>query len=186
MSCGQSRVGGCITWIKTDGTLEIADRFVQRFDVVKVSQVLLPALQISIVSVEVNSLMAGAALLWCRQRDMDLTGNRLGNLLLQSQNVLELSFIAAAPHRTILRRVDQTDRDADTIPGAKHRTLRDGLHSEPIGDLRQRPARSFITHDGGYRNHAQRPDPCQVADERVGDSIREVLLAGVPGEVFER
>ena len=81
---------------------------------------------------------------------------------------------------------NELGRDPNAVAGAEYRAFHDGVYVQLARDLRHRPGRPFVTHDGRARDHAQGADVGQVGDERLRHTVREVLLLGIAGEVRER
>jgi len=84
------------------------------------------------------------------------------------------------------RRPDQLHRNPNPVARALNRSLDDPVHSQLARDLPQRLVRALVAHHRLPRDHEQRSDLPEVGDQRVRNSIRQVLLLRVAGQVRQR
>jgi hypothetical protein len=86
----------------------------------------------------------------------------------------------------ILARVEQLHGHAHPVSLLDHGPFENALHAELRRDLRQRPACALELHDGGPGDHPPGANLRELADQRIGESVGEVLPLGITGEVLQR
>ena len=83
------------------------------------------------------------------QSDFDGTCNRLGDLVLQSQKVTQVTLVTVSPKLLIVARMDKPGADLHAVSDALDRAFHDGVHLQRLGDLRQGFVCVLEAHDGG-------------------------------------
>ena len=84
------------------------------------------------------------------------------------------------------RSVNQLRRDTHSPTNATHRALDDGIDARLTADLRQVLRRLLVLHDRGARDHLERAHLGKARNQLLRHAIREVLFAGLAGEVIQR
>ena len=121
-----------------------------------------------------------------RELDLHLACDRLRQLALERQDVAHVALVALRPEMPVGGRLDELHGDAHAVAGAEHRPFHDRVHAQLARDLGQGSTHALVLHGGGARGHAQRPDPGEVGDQRLGHAVGEELLLRVAREVLER
>ncbi len=113
---------------------------------------------------------------------MQRLGYALGQLLLNGEDVRDLTVVPLRPHMRVPVGIDELRHDADTIGGSTNAPLEDVTHRECLGDLTQRAVRAAKCRHGGSRGHLERRDLAQLCDDVLRHPVREVLVFAIIGQ----
>jgi len=125
----------------------------------------------------------------CRSRCdffLNLSGDAAGNFVFQCNQVGQVAFVRFSPHVLIGRAAHQLRRDADSIPGAQHRSFHNAVDSQFVRDLGQPLMRILVLHDRSTGNDLHPRDLRQVRDQRLGHAVGKILLCGIARKVLQR
>jgi hypothetical protein len=122
------------------------------------------------------------------QGELNLIRDLPRDLALQRQEILQLAIILASPHVRLVLRLDELGRDSDVVGVPADAPFDDVLHAELAPDLIQRRLAALVTHHGSARDHSQVPgiEISDLHDHFFGQSVAEIVLAGIAGEVLKR
>ena len=120
-----------------------------------------------------------------REDRVDLVRDRPRHLSLKAKDVAQGPLIVLGPEVAVGRAVDQLDGDSNVVFAAHHRALDDRVNAELSCDLGQRRARFLVQHHRGSRDDIERGDLCELADQCLGHTVREVLLLRVAREILK-
>ena len=147
----------------------------------------MPPSQEGLVGIGMNGAFTiEARALLRRDLDLDFTRDRLRDVALQPQHVVEVAVVAAGPEVAVAGTVDQLRRDSHPVAVAEDRSLHEGIDTERERHFWQRRTKTLVARHGRSRRHPQRPDLRQVPDDRLGHPVDEVLLFRIPRQVVER
>src|SRR5947199_8954390 len=101
------------------------------------SVVVIPTLEVSVVRTGVDRTGARQAflLLW-GNLGLHFAGNRPSDLILQIQDVTQISLVVSGPELLSGGGANEGGCDSHPVAGTKHRTRHYGLHVQPPGNLR--------------------------------------------------
>ena len=120
------------------------------------------------------------------QPDRQPLGDRLRDLVFESQNVGQLAIKAFAPQMTAVARGDQLRRDPDPLADAPHTALEDVVHIQPRAGLAHVEIHPADGERRGAGDHTQPWNPGEYVDDLLGKSLTEVIVFLVAGHVDER
>ena len=89
------------------------------------------------VGIDARTVPESTPFLGC-QLHLDFAGNRIRDLALESQDVVELPLVAVGPEVLIGMGFDELSADANAITGAQDSTLQHRVDSELVRDFRKR------------------------------------------------
>lgn len=76
--------------------------------------------------------------------------------------------------------------DPNAIASMLNGPLDDSFHVQLAGDLRQPFVGLLVSHDRSPGNYPDGANMREFGDERVGHSVREVILGRITGEILKR
>ena len=84
--------------------------------------------------------------------------------------------------------VDQMHRDSNPLAESGRCALDHGVHLQLPTDFGERHLASFVPHRRSSRDDAQCSDLRQIGRQRIGDSLRKIILTlfHLLGKAFER
>ena len=148
---------------------------------------LAPRSEIALLGADVGNWMLGELLLLLRrQSNLERVHDRSRHALLDVEHVVQRAPVLVGPELDVVRRVHQPRRDPQAVRRAPHAALEHVPAAEVSADGREAARIALETHRRGSRDHAQRPDPRQIGDDLVGQSVAEVLGVGIRAQVRER
>src|SRR6266446_4223087 len=102
--------------------------------------------------------------------------NSLSQLLLQIRDIADVAFKVLGPQMAIMARIDEANSYPRLVVGELHGALHHGIDIELPGNVRQPKEAALEPHHGCTRNDPESFDPCEMANEFVGQSVCPVLL----------
>ena len=113
-------------------------------------------------------------------------GNAVSHLVLQLQHVLQFAVIGAGPEVLVRVGPNQLNTDANLVTRAHHRAFNERIDVEFLANRRQRLSRALEAHHGSARNYTEIVNRRKPRNQCLGHAVREVVLFGIAGKVFER
>ena len=120
------------------------------------------------------------------QRHRQRRGDRLGDLLLDGEDVVQLAVERAGPELEAGAAVHQPRRDPQPVLGLAHAPLEQRADAQPPRDLAAVDRRAAEAERGAARGDAQPGDAPERGDDLLGHAVAEVLLVARLAEVLER
>jgi hypothetical protein len=145
------------------------------------------AAQIEIVGIRVPGAHRAHTLVLAgtQQRHRQRIRNLVGDFVLDGEDVFQRTVVAARPQVRPVSRIDQLCGDTHALAGTLHRTLEHGFHPQLLGDLTHIHIGVLECERGGACSDAQLGDLRQHVQQRLGESVAEVLVVGVAAHVDE-
>ena len=112
--------------------------------------------------------------------------DRRGDLVLDGENVFELSVVALGPDVGFSLAVDELHGHSDPVHRLAHASLDDVVDPEFAGDLLRLDRLSLVDEHGVARDHQKLTEARQLGDDVLGESVGEKLLLRVAAHVDER
>jgi hypothetical protein len=120
------------------------------------------------------------------QRSMQIARDRRGDFRLHGENVAERTIVGMRPEVLVGVRFDELRRHAQAIALSDNRSFNDQVHAELAGDFRQRLPLTLVVHRRRPRDDAERIDAGEICDERFRQTVSEVVVPRVRGEILQR
>src|SRR5208283_4785301 len=117
---------------------------------------------------------------------LDLFGNGLRQLALQSKSVAKFAIVGFRPEVLVGRSTNQLGSDTNPAAVSNYGAFDEGIDAERSGYVWRGELRISETHHGGVRNDAQIVDRGEPSDECFGHAVSEVFLCGIAGQVLQR
>jgi hypothetical protein len=118
--------------------------------------------------------------------DPELPRDRLGDLVLHREDILQLAIVPRGPEVVAVRHLDQLRGDPEPVPRLAHAALEDGAHLELAADLGDVFVFVLEGEGRGAGCDAQRFDLGQRVDDLFGDSVGEKLVLRVRAHIGKR
>ena len=117
---------------------------------------------------------------------LERRSDRLRDLVLDGEHIVQFAVVALRPEVITVRRVDQLRRDANAIARSPHAPLEDRSNAKSLPDLRD----VLFLSAKGKRRRARRDLEAghvrQRVDDLLGQSVAEILIVWIPAHVRER
>src|SRR5438034_259606 len=142
--------------------------------------------------VQLVSLRVGRAapfdrfLLFGEELQLERGHDRLRNLVLQREDVIEVAVVALGPDVPAGRAVDQLRRDPYPATGLARAALQNVVDLELARDLRNVDVLALEHERRVARGDPQRGHLGEIRDDVLGDAVREVFLFRIAAHVGER
>jgi hypothetical protein len=116
----------------------------------------------------------------------DSRSDLAGDVVLDGEDVIELTVVARRPHVLFRAGVDELGGDAN--PGARlpHAALQCHASPEGAADLEGCLVAVLVVHRGGAGDDPQIPDVGEPLDQLFGHAVREIAIIRVGTDVGER
>ena len=179
----QTAVCQSVAGIFGDGLLETIDAPVQCVfgTLVKI----IPSLQIIFVGFWIRRGRSGQGG-WRTDGDIDFPCNGLRNLLLQGENIPELTVVFLRPNVFVGGAANQLYRDTNPVSLAYNRSFHQGVHLQFFSNLRRGNVGILEAHHRGAGDDAQAADHGQAPDKLLSHAVGKIVLCRVAGEVLQR
>src|ERR1700746_1605297 len=143
-------------------------------------------LQVEMIRVEVARGWCDEVRTFAAQADLQPGGDRLGDLVLDRENVRHLAVIALGPEAVAAADVHELSADPQPVARPPHAPLEHGRHLELRPDLGEIDPLSAERERRGPRRDAQAGQLREGVDDLFGDALAEILEVGVAAQVRER
>ena len=144
-------------------------------------------LQVVVVRLEVLGPSRDDRALFPREQpDLQRSGDREGDLVLDFEDVLHLPVVPLGPEVIAVRDAHELGGDAEAGPGAADAPFQHRSHPELGADSAHVLVLPFEGESRGARGDAERLDLRQRVDDLLRDAVAEVLVLRVGAHVPER
>jgi len=120
------------------------------------------------------------------QRATQLLHDRLSDVVLHREDVVQRAVVGLRPQRRALGDVDELHRDPHAVAGLAHAAVEHGRHVQLARDLRDVVAAVLELERRCARRHAQPRHLRQHVQQLVGQTLGEVLVVGAGAAIRER
>ena len=124
-------------------------------------------------------------LLLGQELDLQLLDDRLGDFVLNRENVGQVAVVAGGPEMAVGRALDQFRIDPDPVAHLAHAALDDIGDAEFPGDALEVLRPSLVGEDRVAAQHEQAGDVRHVGDDVLGDAVAEKFLLGIVAQIGE-
>ncbi len=120
------------------------------------------------------------------ERDAQRLDDRLGDLVLNGEDVLHRAVVAVRPEAVAVGDVDQLGGDAELVAGFPNAALENRLHVQRLAHLLDVDRRALELERRRAGRDAQVLDAPEAVDQLLGDPLAEVVLVLLGAHVGER
>src|SRR3954452_16611388 len=128
----------------------------------------------------------GPLVLGAAELGLDLPGDPQGDLILDSEYIVQLAVKVLRPDMVATEAVEELSRNSDAPFGVAHAAFHHIAHTERRGDLTQIRRRLLVSLYRVARDHEELTDAAQRRRDVLGDSVGEEILVGIVRHVNER
>ena len=186
LRAGHQRPGAGIIRVDLDRALTQSNHGIETSRVAE-GQILLLGHQHESVGVGVaRAALCDGLLLVRQQLESHRPDDRLRDLVLQGEDVVQVAVVALGPDVIAARAFDQLGGDAHALAGLAHAALEHMTDLELPRDLGHVDVFALERKGRIAGDHRKRGDLAQVGGDVFADAVAEILLLGIAAHVDER